>query len=48
MDVGIKEKGSDFVAFRTQIIQRIYQAWSAAGMKKYSHEKGCLLSGVVL
>jgi hypothetical protein len=36
------------VILRAQVLQGMYQAWSAAGMKKYSHEKGCLLSSVVL
>jgi hypothetical protein len=48
MDIRIKEEGSDVMALRAKIIQWIYQARSAASMKKYSHEKGCLLSGVVL
>jgi hypothetical protein len=46
--VGTEEHSSNLVAFRAQIVKRVHQTWGTARMKKYSHEKGCLLSVLVV
>lgn len=48
MDVGIEKNRGKFMAFGFQIIVRYDQARRAACMKKDSHEKGCLLSSVMV
>jgi hypothetical protein len=48
LNIGVEEYGCDFVACGPQILEGMDEARRATCMQKYFHEKGCLLSGVMI